>query len=63
MLSGESAMGKYPEEAVAMLAKIAVFTESHGSPAQHINLAMLVTGPSACNPDANHRLEFLRVDK
>jgi pyruvate kinase len=29
MLSGESAMGKFPEEAVAMLAKIARFTESH----------------------------------
>jgi pyruvate kinase len=29
MLSGESAMGKYPEEAVAMLAKIATFTEAH----------------------------------
>jgi len=29
MLSGESAIGKYPEEAVAMLAKIAAFTETH----------------------------------
>src|ERR1051325_123135 len=29
MLSGESAMGQYPEEAVAMLAKIAAFTEVH----------------------------------
>jgi pyruvate kinase len=29
MLSAESAMGKYPEEAVAMLAQIAAFTESH----------------------------------
>src|SRR4030095_9717913 len=29
MLSGESAMGKYPEEAVTMLAKIAAYTESH----------------------------------
>lgn len=29
MLSGESAMGNYPEEAVTMLAKIACFTESH----------------------------------
>jgi pyruvate kinase len=25
------------------------------------NVAMLVAGPSARNPDANHRLEFLRV--
>ncbi len=29
MLSGESAMGKFPEEAVAMLARIAAYTESH----------------------------------
>ena len=29
MLSGESAMGKYPEEAVTMLAKIAAYTEKH----------------------------------
>jgi pyruvate kinase len=29
MLSGESAMGKFPEGAVAMLAKIAAFTETH----------------------------------
>ncbi|MCU0979475.1 MAG: pyruvate kinase [Pirellulaceae bacterium] len=32
MLSGESAMGKYPEEAVAMLARIAAFTEAHRPP-------------------------------
>jgi len=32
MLSGESAMGKYPEEAVTMLAKIAAFTEAHRPP-------------------------------
>lgn len=29
MLSGESAMGKFPEEAVTMLARIATFTETH----------------------------------
>lgn len=29
MLSGESAAGKYPEEAVSMLARIAAFTEAH----------------------------------
>ena len=29
MLSGESAMGQFPEEAVTMLAKIAAFTEAH----------------------------------
>lgn len=32
MLSGESAMGRYPEEAVAMLARIAAFTEAHRPP-------------------------------
>src|SRR6516165_7472639 len=32
MLSGESAMGKYPQEAVAMLAKIAAYTESRRPP-------------------------------
>jgi pyruvate kinase len=31
MLSGESAVGKFPEESVAMLAKIAAFTEAHRS--------------------------------
>jgi len=29
MLSGESAMGKFPEQAVTMLSKIAAFTEAH----------------------------------
>ena len=30
---------------------------------QHLpgNIAMLVAGPSPRNPDANHRIEFLRV--
>ena len=32
MLSGESAMGKFPEEAVAMLARIAAYTETHRPP-------------------------------
>jgi pyruvate kinase len=32
MLSGESAMGRYPEESVAMLAKIAAYTEAHRPP-------------------------------
>lgn len=32
---------------------------------QHIagNIAMLVAGPSPRNPDANHRIEFMRVGK
>jgi pyruvate kinase len=32
MLSAESAMGKFPEESVTMLAKIAAFTETHRPP-------------------------------
>ena len=36
MLSGESAMGKYPEEAVAMLARIAAATEA-GRPQARLN--------------------------
>jgi pyruvate kinase len=32
MLSGESAVGKFPEEAITMLAKIAAFTETHRPP-------------------------------
>jgi pyruvate kinase len=32
MLSAESAVGRYPEEAVAMLARIAAYTESHRPP-------------------------------
>jgi len=34
MLSGESAMGKYPEEAVMMLARIARYTEAHRPPSR-----------------------------
>jgi pyruvate kinase len=35
MLSGESAAGKFPEEAVAMLARIAAYTEKHRPPVRH----------------------------
>jgi pyruvate kinase len=38
MLSGESAMGDYPEEAVSMLAKIAAYTESHRPPVMSQNI-------------------------
>ena len=27
------------------------------------HIAMLVAGPSTRNPDANHRIEFLRIDE
>jgi pyruvate kinase len=39
MLSGESAMGKYPEESVAMLGKIAAYTETHRSATNFSNAA------------------------
>ncbi|MBN2506892.1 MAG: pyruvate kinase [Verrucomicrobia bacterium] len=38
MLSAESAMGKYPEESVAMLVQIAAFTEAHRPPVRHDDL-------------------------
>jgi pyruvate kinase len=41
MLSGESAMGRYPEEAVAMLAKIAAYTEAHRPPVRLSDLSAL----------------------
>jgi pyruvate kinase len=42
MLSGESAMGKYPEEAVAMLAKIAAYTEANRPPVRLEDLRALL---------------------
>ena len=44
MLSGESAMGKYPEEAVAMLAKIAAYTEAHRPPTSRLNHLRAIFG-------------------
>lgn len=49
MLSAESAMGKYPEEAVSMLASIATYTEAH-RPATSINYFREI---SLLNPPAN----------
>ena len=44
MLSGESAMGKYPEEAVEMLAKIAAYTEAHRPPTRREALSLTAGG-------------------
>jgi pyruvate kinase len=44
MLSGESAIGKYPEESVAMLAKIATYTESQRPPVRLAELRSRVAG-------------------
>jgi pyruvate kinase len=50
MLSGESATGKFPEESVAMLAKIAAFTEVHrprGSLALQQEMGEILVNPTA----------------
>jgi pyruvate kinase len=53
MLSGESAVGKYPEEAVAMLAKIAAHTESQRPPVRLAELrSRLQYGPPETTADA-----------
>jgi pyruvate kinase len=46
MLSGESAMGKFPEEAVAMLARIAAYTEGHRPPARLAELKAMSHAPA-----------------
>jgi len=53
MLSGESAIGKYPEEAVAMLAEIAAYTESQRPPERLADLRSRVRhGPPKTYADA-----------
>jgi pyruvate kinase len=53
MLSGESAMGRYPEEAVEMLAKIAAYTEAHCPPSRLNHLkAMSSQHPPATAAEA-----------
>ncbi|HXD52234.1 MAG TPA: pyruvate kinase, partial [Burkholderiales bacterium] len=53
MLSAESAMGKYPEEAVAMLAKIAAYAETHGPSTMSIVRRELAELPTAPRNDAD----------
>jgi pyruvate kinase len=53
MLSGESAVGRYPEEAVAMLARIAAFTEANRPPTRLDDLhALSRQGPPATAAEA-----------
>jgi pyruvate kinase len=53
MLSGESAIGKYPEEVVAMLAKIAAYTESQRPPVRLAEIrSRLRHGPPETAADA-----------
>ncbi len=49
MLSGESAMGKYPEEAVRMLAKIAAYTETHDPLARQHRLEASQSRPATAS--------------
>ncbi|MES2920014.1 MAG: pyruvate kinase [Verrucomicrobiota bacterium] len=61
MLSGESAMGNFPEEAVAMLAKIAAYTEGNRPPGRMMELKALspapVTATEAITAVVEHALE------
>ena len=53
MLSAESAIGRYPEEAVAMLGKIATYTESQRPPVRLAELrSRLQQGPPTTAADA-----------
>ena len=69
MLSGESAMGKFPEEAVTMLAKIAAFTETH-RPAKPLEAlrdfvqqpAAIVTGGERMASLVEHALQTVPCD-
>jgi pyruvate kinase len=68
MLSGESAMGKFPEEAVTMLAKIAAFTETHrprtslASRREFLHRATPVTGGDRMASLVEHALETVPCD-
>lgn len=68
MLSGESAIGKFPEESVTMLARIAEFTEMHRppcTPAVESRLMSLQRDSSISDRMASlveHALEMLAID-
>jgi pyruvate kinase len=65
MLSGESAMGRYPEEAVAMLARIAAYCEAHRPRMQRDQLAAIAnrrlpdTAPEAIAELIEHALDMV----
>jgi pyruvate kinase len=61
MLSGESAMGKFPEEAVTMLARIAAFTESHRS-REGLRHAGATTGSERMGAVVENALETVPCD-
>jgi len=67
MLSGESAMGKFPEEAVAMLARIAAFTETHRPRAslearRELSNRAPTTGSQRMGSVVEHALETVPCD-
>src|SRR3954468_10226166 len=61
MLSGESAMGKFPEEAVTMLARIAAFTETHRS-REGLRHAGATTGSERMGAVVENALETVPCD-
>ncbi len=50
MLSAESAIGRFPEESVAMLARIAAFTEANRPPARRAHLRANISDRNAATP-------------
>jgi pyruvate kinase len=68
MLSGESAMGKFPEEAVAMLARIAAFTERHrprttlAAQREFLQQQALMTGSDRMASLVEHALDTVPCD-
>ena len=54
MLSGESAMGRYPEEAVAMLAKIAAFYRDTSAPEELCDSARIRAAEGNCKGPRPH---------
>ncbi|HJZ66509.1 MAG TPA: pyruvate kinase, partial [Blastocatellia bacterium] len=68
MLSGESAMGKFPEEAVTMLAKIAAFTETHrpvttlGARRELLKKQAAMTGEDRMTSVVEHALDTVLCD-
>jgi pyruvate kinase len=68
MLSGESAMGKFPEEAVTMLARIAAFTERHrprtslAAQREFLQQQALMTGTDRMASLVEHALDTVPCD-
>jgi pyruvate kinase len=68
MLSGESAMGKFPEEAVAMLAKIAAFSEAHrprtslAAQQEFVRKQAVMTGSECMASVVEHALQTVPCD-